>query len=237
MTIPAWEDSFLEPVLTLTLFTIGFLVYFAWADSAGIQSFFTKRFGEHKGPTYFLWASRYAGALSIGIIPALLMLVVLPINLSDVGISIPKANVSWWYVLAIILVLVPFNYRNSKRPEHLAFYPNVREKNWTKSMVVFNALSWVGYLFGYELMFRGVLLFSSLRFMDVWPAIVLNVVLYALVHVPKSMGETIGSIPLGLVMCLLALSTGSIWPAFVIHVVLALSNFFFSLRHHPEMHI
>lgn len=104
-------------------------------------------------------------------------------------------------------------------------------------MVAHNAFTWIAYLFGYELMFRGLLLFTTVEFMGAWPAIILNTALYALVHVPKNLEETIGAIPLGLLLCLITLSTGTFWVAFGVHTCLALSNFFFSLKNHPEMRV
>lgn len=104
-------------------------------------------------------------------------------------------------------------------------------------MVAHNAFTWIAYLFGYELMFRGLLLFTTVEFMGAWPAIILNTALYALVHIPKNLEETIGAVPLGLLLCLITLSTGTFWVAFGVHVCLALSNFFFSLRNHPEMQV
>jgi uncharacterized protein len=42
-------------------------------------------------------------------------------------------------------------------------------------------------------------------------------------------------LPLGIVLGIVTVQTGNIWVAFVVHVVLALSNEWFSLKAHPEM--
>ena len=69
----------------------------------------------------------------------------------------------------------------------------------------------------------------------VWPAIAINIALYSATHIPKGLEETIGAIPLGLVLCILTLSTGTIWIAFLVHVVMAWTNTLTSLKFNPDM--
>jgi len=38
------------------------------------------------------------------------------------------------------------------------------------------------------------------------------------------------------VLCILTLSSGTIWIAFFIHLTMALTNSFASLKFHPDMH-
>ena len=98
-----------------------------------------------------------------------------------------------------------------------------------------NALGWAAYLFGYEILFRGILLFPLVAEFGVWPAIAVNIALYSSTHIPKGLDETIGAIPLGIVLCVLTLLTGTIWIAFFVHLAMALTNSFTALKHHPEM--
>ncbi len=181
--------------------------------------------------------TRYLGATTIGIIPAIVLLIITGKGLEDYGFAFKNHTTSLAWIGGLACIIIPMNFFNSKKEKNLAFYPNVREKEWTKKMVFTNALTWVSYLFGYELMFRGLLLFATVPLLGEWPAIILNAAIYALVHVPKNLEETIGAIPLGVVLCLITLTTGTIWVAFFVHITLALSNFFFSLKHHPEMKV
>jgi membrane protease YdiL (CAAX protease family) len=70
-----------------------------------------------------------------------------------------------------------------------------------------------------------------------WNAVALNLALYSLIHVPKGWKEAIGSLPLGFLMCMLCLQAGNIWPAFIAHGFLALSNEWFALANHPDIFI
>ena len=92
------------------------------------------------------------------------------------------------------------------------------------------------YLFGYEILFRGFLLFPLAEHLGVWTAIAINISLYSATHIPKGLEETIGALPLGLVLCILTLASGTIWIAFVVHVAMAWTNSFTALKFHPDIH-
>lgn len=237
MNIPSWDASYLESVLAMALVTVGFSIYHFVSVSDKTKNRFYSKYGEEKGNTKMIHFTRYLGAMTIGIIPAIILVLATGKSLADYGLKFQNGLTSFYWIAGIACIVIPMNFVNSKKDKNLAFYPNVREKVWSKKLVVMNAFSWCAYLFGYEFMFRGLLLFSTAALIGDWPAIALNVAFYALVHVPKNLEETIGAIPLGILLCLITLTTGTIWVAFFVHITLALSNFFFSLRHHPEMSV
>ena len=123
------------------------------------------------------------------------------------------------------------------KPKNLLNYPQIRAKVWTKKMLFINALGWFLYLFGYEFLFRGILLIPLVEALGMWPAIAINIALYSATHIPKGLDETLGAIPLGFVLCLLTISSGTIWIAFIVHVVMAWTNTFTALKFHPDMRI
>jgi membrane protease YdiL (CAAX protease family) len=98
-----------------------------------------------------------------------------------------------------------------------------------------NALGWTLYLIGYEFLFRGILLFPLVSEIGVWPAIAINTAMYSATHIPKGLNEAVGAVPLGIVLCLLTLMTGTLWIAIVVHIVMAWANSFSSVFHHPDM--
>ena len=129
------------------------------------------------------------------------------------------------------------NYLNRKNSDNIKLYPQIREKKWTIKLVIISALGWILYLFAYEFMLRGFLLFSCFYAFGIWPAIIINIGIYSLVHVSKGMKEAIGAIPLGLILCLLTLKSGSIFTAFIIHITMALSNEWLTLSIHPDINL
>ncbi|PTX42981.1 CAAX prenyl protease-like protein [Christiangramia gaetbulicola] len=78
------------------------------------------------------------------------------------------------------------------------------------------------FLFCYELFFRGVLFIFCLELIGLIPSILINIFLYALIHITDSKKEIVGSIPFGILLCFFTYYTGSIWPAFLIHAALSL---------------
>jgi membrane protease YdiL (CAAX protease family) len=91
-------------------------------------------------------------------------------------------------------------------------------------------------LFGYEVLFRGVLLFAAASVASGWSAIALMAVINALAHLTKGPKETIMSLPSSIAFGYVTLLTGSIWIPFVVHCLMAITTSYFSFRAHPEMH-
>jgi membrane protease YdiL (CAAX protease family) len=140
----------------------------------------------------------------------------------------------WWsYLLPPAILAAVFLHAAS--PVNLAVYPQIRAERWTLKTLVLSAGSWVVFLIAYEFLFRGLLFFAALRILGPLYATLLNVILYSIAHFYKGPLEVIGAIPLGVILCYLTLYTGNIWSSVVIHLIMALSNEWFSLRAHPQM--
>jgi membrane protease YdiL (CAAX protease family) len=234
LDLPPWDPTVAEACWILILFMLGYSSYYFFAESPRWRNYFRMGSG---GEGRHVIGSRYLGGLTIGVLPAVVLLLVRGTALSTYGLKAEFDLLSLGWILGLAAIITPMNYFNTQKAKHLAMYPTVRRPKWSKLQMLTYALSWVVYLFGYELMFRGLLLFGLLPVLGPWLTIVLNVVLYVLVHLPKSVEESVGALPLGLLLCLITLTTGTIWVAVVVHITLALSNFFFSLRHHPDMQI
>jgi len=144
-----------------------------------------------------------------------------------------QTSLSWTAFLGLIIIVA--NYFLTGKKQNLKNYPQIRLRYWTADKILVNSLTWIIYLFGYELMFRGLLLFSFYYAYGTFVAIFVNCVLYSLVHIPKGKKETFGAIPLGIILSFITLETGSIFVAFVFHVIMALSNDHFAIKAHPSM--
>ena len=237
MDLPLWRTEYLEPIMAIGLVTIGFSIYHFVSIAPSLKKKYVEKYGEVSGNTKLVLFQRYLGCFVIGVIPALIITLASHKSLGDYGLKFQNGLLSFYWIAGLAALVIPMNYFNSKKPKNLAFYPMIREKEWGKKLILANTVSWCAYLFGYEFMFRGVLLFATVPLLGEWPAIALNAAVYALVHVPKNLAETIGAVPLGILLCLITLTTGTIWVAFFVHVSLALSNSYFSLAAHSEMKI
>lgn len=219
---------------------IGFCVFWFTYQSDKIKLKYFKKYGEEKGWVEFIFFTKVLGGFSMGVFPLVACLLLLPnTGLSDYGILIDSDKVGtsiiWTIALSIIFVLVgTFGARKEK---HWELYPQMRIKRWESSYINKNILGWVIYLMGYEILFRGVLLFALLPVVGFWPAVGINIIMYSGTHIPKGIVETVGAAPLSLVVCILAIHCGNVWPIAISHIFLATSSFFTALKRNPELQI
>jgi membrane protease YdiL (CAAX protease family) len=139
-------------------------------------------------------------------------------------------------IIGMLLLVIPLAAYSAKKEKNLVNYPQIRAKVWTKKTFRLNLIGWAVYLVGYELLFRGILLFPLVEAYGIWLAIAVNVALYSATHIPKGLDETLGAAPLGFVLCLLTLMSGNIWISVLVHIGMAWTNSLTALKHHPEIH-
>ena len=90
--------------------------------------------------------------------------------------------------------------------------------------VIFYAFLRIVFLIVYEWFFRGLLLIIISAWVGIEGGIIINVVLYTIMHNHKSKKEMIGCIPLGLLLCVFTIWWQSIWPAIIFHLEIAIIN-------------
>jgi len=176
-------------------------------------------------------SSKLGGLLWLGVVPVVFFGWLFPlIPLSWLRFTSSDAQWLWLAVLVPLpWVLAWFTSRNEV---HRRQYPQVREPVWSRRLLTTDLACWALYLLGYEAFFRGVLLFGLVEYTGVWVAVAVNTLFYSLAHIPKGAGESFGAIPLGVLLCLIALSTGNFWVPFFVHLSMAWSNELMSLRNH-----
>lgn len=142
---------------------------------------------------------------------------------------------TFFWVLCTAVLILPLSYIQARKPANLEMYPQMRVREWTYPLLFWSNLTWILYLVGYETLFRGILFFPLLDHLGLVPALAINVAIYSIAHIPKGLSETIGAIPFGILVCLGAYATGTIWFPLLAHCVIALSNEWFSILHNPEI--
>ncbi|MGZ8551073.1 MAG: CPBP family intramembrane glutamic endopeptidase, partial [Chitinophagaceae bacterium] len=117
-------------------------------------------------------------------------------------------------VTSSILVILAINER-----EDLS-----REKPLSRDGLSFHVMLHIAlrssFLVSYECFFRGCVLFSCIEFFGTAPAIIINLILYALIHSFNGKKEMYGAIPFGLMLCLFTIWYQSVWPAILLHLLL-----------------
>ncbi len=217
---------------------LGFLIFWFTQQSQLLKQKLRNKYQPEKAEANFILYTRYLGGVSMGVFPAVVYLIfVHNSTFSDFGIiwtkeaTLPVILCS----LALMCIIIPLVYKNARKSQNLILYPQIRTKYWSKKLKRNNFFSWAIYLLGYEIFFRGVLLFPLVEVLGIWPAIAVNIGLYSATHIPKGLTETIGAIPLSIILCLICIYTGNLWPAFFIHISIAWTNTWVSWKHNPEM--
>lgn len=234
----SWQQADTYTFLPVVSALVFFSIFWFTSKSETLKKWFYSKNESDQASVNHITFNRIAGFVSMGIFPLVICLIFLPgYSLADFGLTwnSETALASLLWTIGLSVVVIPVAYLSAQKPENLINYPQIRAKIWTSKTVIINATGWALYLFGYELLFRGVLLFPVAEHLGIWPAIAINIALYAATHIPKGMSETIGAAPLGLILCILTLSTGTIWIAFFVHLAMALTNSFTALKFHPDM--
>lgn len=219
-------------LIALTVVIAGFPLYYF----IGFSSLTRKWMKTDSGSVSRILFQHCLGASIFGGIPLVYMLSGEVDSLQSVGLG-GAQTVDLYWILLLSAIIIPLTYYSAKTETNLEQYPLIREHVWSPGMLALSALGWMLYLSSYELLFRGFLFFTSLAVIGLWPAILLNTLLYSLVHLPKGKREILGAIPLGFVLCLITYSTGTIVTAVIIHIIMALSNEWFSITFHPAIKI
>lgn len=212
---------------------IAFFIFFYINYLPVFKNYFRKKYGYEVHSEYEVNFTRMLGVFLFGIIPLLTILFIKNKHLYKFGLNFKNIDSKWILILGPILILL--TYKNRKTPDNLKNYPQIRNKKWNTRILIISAVGWFLYLLSYEFLFRGVLLYISYYTFGFWPSIIINVSVYSLVHIPKGKKEALGAIPLGIILCLLTLKSNSIFTAFILHLMMALANEWFSLNAHPTI--
>lgn len=196
-------------------------------------------------PVFHSWSAgakefisyKLTGILFTGVLPFLVFVLILKVPLSGTGLVIGRTFHFWYllFILIIITALVSFKMSQSIKVQHMS--PELKLRDWFPRHVVLSVAAWLLYILGYEFLFRGVLWFLSSEAFGFWPALFINLLLYSIVHIPQGKYVTLGTIPVGAVLCLLSQLTGSFIPAFLIHSLIAVLTDLFTLYHNTEIRL
>jgi membrane protease YdiL (CAAX protease family) len=234
----SWHQKDIYTFLPILLSIIFFVIYWFTSKSQNLKSLFFKNAHYDRATVNHVTFNRIIGFVSLGILPAIFCLIFLPgYTLADYGLTFrtDTALFTLGWTVGLSIFVIPMTYLSAQKTKNLINYPMIRAKIWTNKTIIINILGWILYLFGYEFLFRGILLFPIAEHIGIWPAIAINIALYSATHIPKGLDETIGAMLIGLVLCLLTLTSGTIWIAFLVHVIIALTNSFTAFKFHPEM--
>lgn len=138
---------------------------------------------------------------------------------SDIFIpSLGKDGSAAWIIIAAAAIFTgTFTGLKKRSPSQNNIYP--LPLHFLFSFLFIRTL----FLIAYEFFFRGVLVFVIVEDFGSIVAIIVNIILYVLVHWFNK-EERYGAVLMGVILCGATLYYHSVWPAIIIHLSLALSN-------------
>lgn len=228
-----WDNAGLRVFLLLSC-TIGvYLIYWLTIESVSVRERFSRGRDPGQSSLRFFLFNKLWGGFWFGVVCTLIARLLFPeYSLSRIGLALPGPGKPAITAVISGLILIPLlitvawlkNRGIARNGGDFGRYPEIGMKTWTAKTFAINAVFWALYLFAYELLFRGILLFLLAAELGVWPAIGINIALYSAVHIPKGAQEAVGALFLGFVFCILALITTSVLIPFLAHTAMAIAN-------------
>jgi membrane protease YdiL (CAAX protease family) len=216
-------QSFLSNVKLDTALTIvrNDVLKLAGKELQEIASFFKRNYREIvivSLATLFLIIDRYhpigplwvSSLIYFALLP-LLTIAILRRNPLDFGLRLGNYKVWCFYVVVSFIIALPILYLAS-RSSCLAGYYTIQQFHLVKY-----SLGTIVFLFGWEFLFRGFLLFGLKAKLGEL-SILVQMIPFALVHLGKPEIETISTVLMGLYLGYVAYRGNSFWPAFIIHL-------------------
>lgn len=209
------------------------LIGFNLAQKYNFPNRLRKRSGTGQVPAEFI--SKLTGGVIFGLIPITLVVLFTDITPAETGFTpgnMGNHKKLLFFSLSGITVLTYFmsglkNFRNR--------FPGNIMKEVNAGSILYSATGWITYLFGYELMFRGILWFVCYSAFGFFPALLINLILYSFAHLNQGFIPSLGAIPAGITFCLLSHISGSFLFPFFAHSAMAVSFEIFCLIPRPSL--
>lgn len=215
---------FNDEIIALVSYVLLYLTYYFFSGFGFIKKF-SLRFNESiDNIEKSVYLRRTAGFILLGVVPVIIIMIFFDNPITSYGIGFPSGdNTLLWFLIPTAIFTLGSIFQ-SKKSIDTSYYPEVRKDEWKRKRTFVNAGFWALYILGYEFGIRGMLFFSSLYAFGLWPAIIINSVIYSLIHIFKGSKEAYGAFFLGVIFCLITYYTNSIWIAFIVHVLIAVIN-------------
>lgn len=227
-----------EKIVSTAIFSgfVSFLLYWMAIHSKKIRYTISQNGGSDSLKMNWFLFSKLIGFILFISIPLFSFIV----GNQDMGLNLLLDSLYWKsqpfhfgmvlfaIALPMVVVLSYFSGKNEKLQEK---YPEVKLENWNVPQAIKFGLGWSFYLLGYEILFRGVLFLIPAIFLGFPIALMINLALYSISHIPKGLDEALVAVPVGVLFCILSYKTESIWLAFFLHLAMSISGNYFAWKH------
>jgi len=161
------------------------------------------------------WISSF---IYFGIFPVLTILIFLRKNPLDFGLRLGNYRLWLPYILIFLAIAIPILYFTSDMSSVQGYYRSHRNFDLLKYVLQMGV-----YMLGWEFLFRGFMLFGlEEKFKE--GSIIIQMIPFVLLHFGKPEIETISTIFTGLLWGYICYRGKSFWPAYIMHIVVNISN-------------
>ena len=164
---------------------------------------------------------------------AILAALILGINPMKLGLKLGDFK-NWVPITALfILVMLPVFYYVAHTDAFKNSYPSEYRARESVEVFLIATFAYLVYFLGWEFIFRGYFLMALKDRIGVVPAIVLQMIPFAAMHINKPPLEAMSSVVGGIILGILVIRVRSFWPCIIIHWVLHASiNYFVCTIHY-----
>lgn len=188
----------------------------AWAYSKQSLKFFGFQAWPKSYPLHFTLL--FSGIILFGLLPILLQGSKSAIEMLWAG---GLVSPFWIAIVAFLTVVVCWIGWHQAHLVEISHDQAMQGPGWKLLLIYFPCRAI--FLVSYEMWFRGWLLQDLLAAYDLVIAIAINLSMYFLIHLFAGKKESTASIPFGLLLYWLAIQTGAVWPAALIHLSFSLA--------------
>jgi membrane protease YdiL (CAAX protease family) len=123
----------------------------------------------------------------------------------------------------------------SRRETIYQRYPEMSGARTSATYFAVSAVTYALYLFSYEFLFRGFLLFGLKRSFGDFPAALVSMGFVTLTHIGTSIPVVLGSMVSGIIFPYMVLLSGSIWPVFLLHAGIGVGMDYLCVRYQMKI--
>jgi uncharacterized protein len=182
----------------------------------GSAAFYNSHFGafDSAASQYFYFIS---SLLILGIIPLLIATFGFRIKPADLGLGLGDKRLALILTLIAIPLMILLAFLSAKNAAFRAEYPLNRALITNQSGLSLYMLIYAAYYIGWEIFFRGFMLFGLKDSLGEFNSILIQTIPSCLMHIGKPDTEIFSSIVAGLIFGWVVLKCRSIWPVFLGH--------------------
>jgi membrane protease YdiL (CAAX protease family) len=221
-------------LVTLTLFWIHFMF--------GSERFFKKQTrrllsaqNALKRQALSVAYKRVSAFILFGLCPIIIVKVLLRDSIAHFGLSRAQGKLHLTYLSPVLVLTVLTMLFFSRRRKIYSRYPEIRGARVSRFYFTMNALTYGMYLYGYECLFRGFLLFGLREPIGDLPAAIVSMTFVTLAHIGTAFPVVMGSSISGIIFSYMALLTGSIWHVFFLHVFIGVGMDYLCVKYRMKV--